>query len=85
MVRKVIRIHKFTFSFSLSITSRSFHQQNYDIAIVGGGIVGLATAKEIITRQPKKSIVVLEKEDSVGKFFPFDCTMKVLQNLCANT
>lgn len=53
----------------MSIISRSFHQQNYDIAIVGGGIVGLATAKEIITRQPQKSIVILEKEDSLGKFF----------------
>ncbi len=33
-----------------------------DIAIVGGGIVGLATALALADRFPRKSIVVLEKE-----------------------
>lgn len=37
-----------------------------DILIVGGGIVGLATAWHLSADHPGKSIVVLEKEDSVG-------------------
>ncbi|HEX9131071.1 MAG TPA: L-2-hydroxyglutarate oxidase, partial [Ktedonobacteraceae bacterium] len=34
----------------------------YDVAIVGGGIVGLATAREMLMRQPNLRVVVLEKE-----------------------
>lgn len=37
-----------------------------DTLIVGGGIVGLATAYELSTRFPQQRIVVLEKESSVG-------------------
>ncbi|HEY5257258.1 MAG TPA: L-2-hydroxyglutarate oxidase [Candidatus Baltobacteraceae bacterium] len=35
----------------------------YDIAIVGGGIVGLATGRELLLRHPQLKLVVLEKED----------------------
>ncbi len=38
-----------------------------DIAIVGGGIVGLATALEMQRRQPSASITLLEKEDAVAR------------------
>jgi L-2-hydroxyglutarate oxidase len=38
----------------------------YDIAIVGGGIVGLATARALIGRAPAARLVILEKEDHVG-------------------
>src|SRR3990167_6620939 len=34
----------------------------YDTAIVGGGIVGLATAVELLARFPNRSLIVLEKE-----------------------
>ena len=34
----------------------------YDIAIIGGGIVGLATARAILERAPRARLVVLEKE-----------------------
>jgi (S)-2-hydroxyglutarate dehydrogenase len=34
----------------------------YDIAIVGGGIVGLATGRELLRRHPQLRLVVLEKE-----------------------
>lgn len=34
----------------------------YDIAIIGGGIVGLATARAFTERVPRASIVILEKE-----------------------
>ncbi|MGR4064783.1 MAG: L-2-hydroxyglutarate oxidase [Vulcanimicrobiaceae bacterium] len=35
----------------------------YDIAVVGGGIVGLATARELLGRHPHLNLVVLEKEE----------------------
>ena len=38
----------------------------FDVAIVGAGIVGLATAYQITKRHPEWSIVVLDKEDHVG-------------------
>ncbi|AIG00976.1 L-2-hydroxyglutarate oxidase [Pseudomonas fluorescens] len=34
----------------------------YDFCIIGGGIVGLATAMELLKRQPNASLVILEKE-----------------------
>jgi L-2-hydroxyglutarate oxidase len=38
-----------------------------EICIIGGGIVGLATAYRISTRFPKRKIVILEKETSLAK------------------
>jgi len=40
--------------------------RNYDIVIVGGGIVGLSTAMALIKAYPKTSIVVLEKEPAIA-------------------
>lgn len=40
--------------------------QSYDITIVGGGIVGLSTAWQLIQKYPKKSIALIEKEDDLG-------------------
>ncbi len=37
----------------------------YDVAIIGGGIVGLATAMEL-TRRGRQSLIVLEAEDHVA-------------------
>src|SRR5271166_6953847 len=37
-----------------------------DLAIVGGGIIGLAVARELILRQPRASVCVLEREHAVG-------------------
>ena len=39
----------------------------YDFCIIGGGIVGLATAMELLKRQPNASLVILEKEASLAK------------------
>ena len=39
---------------------------NYDIIIVGGGIVGLATAYKLTLQHPNKTILVLEKEKEVA-------------------
>lgn len=37
-----------------------------DVVIVGGGIVGLATANSLLTADPNLKLVVLEKETSLG-------------------
>lgn len=39
----------------------------YDLAVVGGGIVGLATAREFLKRQPGLRLIVIEKEDLLGQ------------------
>eukprot|EP00049_Salpingoeca_infusionum_P013898 m.259050 g.259050 ORF g.259050 m.259050 type:complete len:510 (-) comp15549_c1_seq17:10598-12127(-) len=38
----------------------------YDVVVVGGGIVGLATAREVLLRYPDKSVCVVEKERVVA-------------------
>jgi len=38
----------------------------HDIAIIGGGIVGLATAYRLTEQYPDRSVTVLEKEDQVA-------------------
>jgi len=38
----------------------------YDYCIVGGGIVGLATARELLRRRPGSSLVLLEKEGDLA-------------------
>jgi L-2-hydroxyglutarate oxidase LhgO len=39
---------------------------DFDIAIVGAGIVGLAVARELRQRHPDRSVVVLDREATVG-------------------
>ncbi len=39
----------------------------YDIIIVGGGIVGLATAYKLQLAKPSLKIIILEKEDEIAK------------------
>jgi L-2-hydroxyglutarate oxidase LhgO len=41
--------------------------KHYDIAIVGGGIIGLTVAREIRRRKPSARIAVLEKEPEPGR------------------
>jgi L-2-hydroxyglutarate oxidase len=38
----------------------------YDVAIIGGGIVGLATARALLERSPSLSLVICEKESELG-------------------
>ena len=40
--------------------------QQSDVIIVGGGLIGLATAYQLIQRYPSTHVTVLEKEPSVG-------------------
>ena len=37
-----------------------------DVVVVGGGIVGLATARAVLRAHPSRSVLVLEKEAAVG-------------------
>ena len=39
---------------------------SFDLVVVGAGIVGLAVARELHRREPRRSIAILEKEDEVG-------------------
>lgn len=39
---------------------------DHDFAIIGAGLVGLASAHEIVSRYPSAKVVVLEKEDQVA-------------------
>ncbi len=39
----------------------------YDIAIVGGGIVGLATGRELLQRYPRLRLAILDKESGIGR------------------
>ncbi len=41
-------------------------QTMYDFLIVGGGIVGLSTAKQLQERHPDKKILLVEKEDQLA-------------------
>lgn len=41
---------------------------SYDVAVVGGGIVGLASARELILRHPTLSFALLEKEKELCKY-----------------
>jgi L-2-hydroxyglutarate oxidase LhgO len=39
----------------------------YDIAVVGGGIVGLATARELLRRHPRLALANVEKETGYNR------------------
>lgn len=39
----------------------------YDVAVVGAGIVGLAVARELLTRQPDARLVVIDKQHGVAQ------------------
>jgi (S)-2-hydroxyglutarate dehydrogenase len=40
--------------------------EKFDLGVIGGGIVGLATALALRTQFPGKSIAVIEKEAEVA-------------------
>ena len=39
----------------------------YDFAVIGGGIVGLAAAREILRARPQASLILIEKEKAVAQ------------------
>ncbi len=40
---------------------------DFDLAVIGGGIVGLATAMQMTERLPGLSVAVLEKEPALAR------------------
>ncbi|PVG81165.1 L-2-hydroxyglutarate oxidase [Nocardioides gansuensis] len=42
-------------------------EERYDVAVVGAGIVGLAVAREMITRRPDLRLLVIDKESEVAQ------------------
>lgn len=40
--------------------------QRYDVIVIGAGIIGLATARELLLRHPKLKVLVLEKEKDIA-------------------
>uniref|UniRef100_A0A3P9K2I8 L-2-hydroxyglutarate dehydrogenase, mitochondrial n=1 Tax=Oryzias latipes TaxID=8090 RepID=A0A3P9K2I8_ORYLA len=50
----------------LKVTAVRQIHSSHDVAVVGGGIVGLATARELILRHPALSFVLLEKEKELA-------------------
>ena len=40
---------------------------NFDICIIGAGIVGLATAYQLLNKYPNLKIGIIEKEEQVAK------------------
>ena len=42
------------------------HVERYDLAIVGAGIVGLASARELLARRPGLRVAVVDAADEVG-------------------
>lgn len=41
----------------------------FDVVVVGGGIVGCATARQLKITNPDLKIALVEKEDHLGWFF----------------
>ncbi|XP_017069991.1 LOW QUALITY PROTEIN: L-2-hydroxyglutarate dehydrogenase, mitochondrial [Drosophila eugracilis] len=41
--------------------------RDYDLVVVGGGIVGAASAREILLRHPTLKVAILEKENQLAK------------------
>ncbi|CAJ1038537.1 putative FAD dependent oxidoreductase [Leishmania shawi] len=52
---------------SLVTFSKDDRRDMYDVAIVGGGIVGVATAREIRKKYPSKRVVLIEREADVAQ------------------
>ena len=52
---------------TLAKEQRNMNSRNYDIGIIGGGIIGLATAMRLTQEHPNQKVVVIEKETEVAQ------------------
>jgi len=48
------------------VSTSSTAPSSCDLAVVGGGILGLAVARELLSRHPRASVVVLERESRLA-------------------
>ncbi|XP_071439552.1 L-2-hydroxyglutarate dehydrogenase, mitochondrial [Hetaerina americana] len=64
--RSVLSTHRLAKSFTTRKLSSTKNGACYDIVVVGGGIVGMATARELQIRYPNFKLAVLEKERELG-------------------
>ena len=48
-------------------SASSVDARRYDVAIVGGGIIGLSTAMQLLQRSPDLNIAVVEKEERLAQ------------------
>ncbi|XP_008547945.1 L-2-hydroxyglutarate dehydrogenase, mitochondrial isoform X1 [Microplitis demolitor] len=53
-------------TYRYSSTASADHHDTYDLVVVGGGIVGCATAREMLERHPDMKIVIVEKESKLA-------------------
>ena len=45
---------------------RAATKGNYDLTVIGGGIIGLATARQVLLKHPKLKVCVVEKEKELA-------------------
>jgi len=50
-----------------AVPGRPVNHADHDVVIVGGGLVGLATAYQFLRARPGSRVAVLEKEDAVAR------------------
>ncbi len=66
-LRKIIRDRKSNiFNGCCSLTSVAGEDDIYDVCIVGGGIIGCATAMQLKQKYPNMKMILVEKEEKLG-------------------